>query len=65
MSLGLAAYRLLTALLEPLAPTALAGRARKGKEDPVVDCSSVKKRKAKIECMAKDRRVEVEFEFEK
>jgi 3-deoxy-D-manno-octulosonic-acid transferase len=34
MSLGLAAYRLLTALLEPLAPTALAGRARKGKEDP-------------------------------
>src|ERR1700761_1255734 len=34
MTLGLAAYRLLTTLLEPLAPTALAGRARKGKEDP-------------------------------
>ena len=34
MSLGLAAYRVLTALLEPLAPSALAGRAKKGKEDP-------------------------------
>ncbi|MGZ3272936.1 MAG: 3-deoxy-D-manno-octulosonic acid transferase [Caulobacteraceae bacterium] len=35
MSLGLAAYRCLTGLLEPLAPHVLAGRARKGKEDPV------------------------------
>ena len=34
MSLGLAAYRCLTALLEPLAPQVLRGRARKGKEDP-------------------------------
>jgi 3-deoxy-D-manno-octulosonic-acid transferase len=34
MSLGLAAYRLLTAALEPLAPLTLNRRARKGKEDP-------------------------------
>ena len=34
MTLGLFAYRCLTALLEPLAPGVLAGRARKGKEDP-------------------------------
>jgi 3-deoxy-D-manno-octulosonic-acid transferase len=34
MSLGLAAYRALTALLEPLAPWVLAARARRGKEDP-------------------------------
>ena len=34
MTLGLAAYRLVTGLLEPLAPGVLAGRARKGKEDP-------------------------------
>jgi 3-deoxy-D-manno-octulosonic-acid transferase len=34
MSLGLAAYRLLTAVLEPLAPALLKRRARKGKEDP-------------------------------
>lgn len=34
MSLGLAAYRCLTGLLEPLAPRVLAGRARRGKEDP-------------------------------
>ncbi len=33
MTLGLAAYRCLTGLLEPLAPRVLAGRARKGKED--------------------------------
>lgn len=36
-----------------------------GKENPVVDCSKVKKRAEKIECMAKDRRVEIEFEFQK
>ena len=35
MSLGLAAYRALTAVLEPLAPSVLADRAKKGKEDPV------------------------------
>jgi 3-deoxy-D-manno-octulosonic-acid transferase len=34
MSLGLSGYRLVTALLEPLAPSVLSGRARKGKEDP-------------------------------
>jgi len=34
MTLGLAAYRLVTGLLEPLAGHVLAGRARKGKEDP-------------------------------
>ena len=34
MTLGLAAYRCLTGLLEPLAPHVLKGRARKGKEDP-------------------------------
>lgn len=34
-----------------------------GKADPVVDCSKSKARKKKIVCMAKDRRVEIEFEF--
>lgn len=34
MSLGLLAYRALTALLEPAAPFVLRSRARKGKEDP-------------------------------
>ena len=34
MSLGLAAYRCLTGLLQPLAPQVLRGRARRGKEDP-------------------------------
>lgn len=34
MTVGLAAYRLVTGLLEPVAPRVLAGRARKGKEDP-------------------------------
>lgn len=34
MSLGVAAYRALTAALEPLAPIVLGLRARKGKEDP-------------------------------
>jgi len=34
MSLGLAAYRGLTAILEPIAPLVLSGRAKKGKEDP-------------------------------
>ena len=36
-----------------------------GEQDPVVDCKKSKKRAQKIVCMAKDRRVEVEFEFEK
>ena len=34
MSLGLAAYRVMTTALEPLAPGLLKRRARKGKEDP-------------------------------
>jgi 3-deoxy-D-manno-octulosonic-acid transferase len=34
MTLGLAAYRCLTGLLQPVAPQVLKGRARKGKEDP-------------------------------
>jgi outer membrane protein OmpA-like peptidoglycan-associated protein len=36
-----------------------------GEKDPVVDCSNTKNRKKKIACMAKDRRVEIEFEFQK
>jgi OOP family OmpA-OmpF porin len=36
-----------------------------GKQAPVANCDSVKKRAKKINCMAKDRRVEVEFEFQK
>lgn len=36
-----------------------------GDKSPVVDCSKVKSRKKKIACMAKDRRVEIEFEFQK
>lgn len=36
-----------------------------GEADPVVDCSKVKVLKKKIACMAKDRRVEIEFEFQK
>jgi OOP family OmpA-OmpF porin len=36
-----------------------------GKENPVADCAKVKKRAAKIECMAPDRRTEIEFEFQK
>jgi len=36
-----------------------------GKENPVSDCAKVAKRAAKIECMANDRRVEIEFEFQK
>lgn len=35
MSLALAAYRLLTRLVEPVAPRLLDARARRGKEDPV------------------------------
>ena len=34
-----------------------------GKADPVADCTKAKARKKKIACMAKDRRVEIEFEF--
>jgi OOP family OmpA-OmpF porin len=44
-------------------PSNVASLRGKGKEDPVVDCKKVKKRKEKIDCMAKDRRVEIEFEF--
>lgn len=36
-----------------------------GKENPVADCAKVTKRQAKIDCMATDRRVEIEFEFQK
>ncbi|HEU5047717.1 MAG TPA: OmpA family protein [Rickettsiales bacterium] len=36
-----------------------------GEKDPVVDCSKVKARKKKIACMARDRRVEIEFDFQK
>lgn len=36
-----------------------------GEQNPVVDCSKVKARKQKISCMAKDRRVEIEFDFQK
>ena len=36
-----------------------------GKEHPVTDCSKVAKRDKKIDCMARDRRVEIEFEFQK
>ena len=36
-----------------------------GEKDPVVDCSKAKTRKKKIACMAKDRRVEIEFDFQK
>jgi OOP family OmpA-OmpF porin len=45
-------------------PSDVASLRGKGKEDPVVDCSKTKKRKAKIACMAKDRRVEIEFQFQ-
>src|ERR1700753_3386162 len=34
MSVGLAAYRVLTGALEPFAPVVLGNRAKKGKEDP-------------------------------
>lgn len=34
-----------------------------GKADPVADCKKTKSRKKNIACMAKDRRVEIEFEF--
>lgn len=36
-----------------------------GKQSPVVDCKKVKKRDKKIACMAKNRRVEIEFDFQK
>ena len=36
-----------------------------GEQSPVVNCKKVKARKKKIACMAKDRRVEIEFEFQK
>lgn len=36
-----------------------------GKEHPVADCAKVTKRAKKIDCMAADRRVEIEFEFQK
>jgi len=44
--------------------TGVLGLRGKGKEDPVVDCSKAKGRQAKIDCMAKDRRVEIEFEYQ-
>lgn len=36
-----------------------------GKENPVADCGKETKRAKKIDCMAPDRRVEIEFEFQK
>jgi len=36
-----------------------------GKQSPVDECKNSKNRKAKIACMAVNRRVEVEFEFQK
>lgn len=36
-----------------------------GKQNPVTDCAKVTKRDKKIDCMAQDRRVEIEFEFQK
>ena len=45
-------------------PADVVGLRGRGKENPVVDCSNSKKRKEKIACMAKDRRVEIEFEFQ-
>lgn len=36
-----------------------------GKQDPLVECKKTKNRTKKIACLAKNRRVEIEFEFEK
>lgn len=36
-----------------------------GESNPVTDCSAVKKRAAKIACLAQDRRVEVAFKYRK
>ena len=47
-------------------PADVVGLRGLGKQDPVTTgCNKKKSRKAKIACMAEDRRVEVEFEFEK
>lgn len=46
-------------------PSNIVGLRGLGKRDPVVECKDVKNRKAKIKCLARDRRVEIEFEFEK
>jgi OOP family OmpA-OmpF porin len=46
-------------------PVSVLGLRGMGKADPVVNCKGVKKRKEKIACMAKDRRTEIEFEFQK
>lgn len=35
-----------------------------GKSNPVSDCKGIKARKAKIACLGKDRRTEVEFEYQ-
>ncbi len=35
-----------------------------GKSNPVSDCKEIKKRKEKIACLGKDRRTEVEFEYQ-
>lgn len=45
-------------------PANVLGLRGLGKQDPVADCKGAKSRKQKIACMAKDRRVEIEFEFE-
>ena len=46
-------------------PANVVGLRGLGKENPVVDCSGEKARAKKIVCMARDRRTEIEFEFEK
>jgi OOP family OmpA-OmpF porin len=46
-------------------PAGVADLRGLGEKDPVTTgCKKVKERKKKIECMAKDRRVEIEFEFQ-
>ncbi len=46
-------------------PTDVVGLRGLGEKDPVTrGCEKLKTRKAKIACMAKDRRTEIEFEFQ-
>jgi len=35
-----------------------------GESNSVTDCKKIKARKAKIACLAKDRRVEVQFQYQ-
>ncbi len=46
-------------------PAGVLGLRGLGKQDPIATgCDKIKKRKEKIACLAKDRRVEIEFEFQ-